>query len=112
MAMQRLSRRTFLSTSAAAAAGTSLFWTADARAQMPMPKAGGEPDQKLDAYIGAYMPAMNAPGLTFALTDAEKTLRTAGYGYANVDQRVPVSTDHLFQIGSITKSFVALVLLQ
>jgi CubicO group peptidase (beta-lactamase class C family) len=58
------------------------------------------------------MPAMNAPGMTLGLTNADKTLRTAGYGFANIDQRVPVSTDHLFQIGSISKSFVALVLLQ
>ena len=45
-------------------------------------------------------------------TDTEKTLRTAGYGYANVDQRLPVQPELLFQIGSITKSLVALVLLQ
>jgi CubicO group peptidase (beta-lactamase class C family) len=58
------------------------------------------------------MTAMNAPGMTLGLTDAEKTLRTAGFGYANVDLKQAVTTDHLFQIGSITKSFVALVLLQ
>jgi CubicO group peptidase (beta-lactamase class C family) len=77
-----------------------------------MPKASGELDEKLDAYVASYMTAMNAPGMTLALTDAEKTLRTAGYGYSNIDLRAPVTTDHLFQIGSITKSFVAIVLLQ
>jgi CubicO group peptidase (beta-lactamase class C family) len=107
-----LSRRTFLTRGAMAAASTSLFWTPAARAEMPMPKATGALDDKLDAYIAAYMPAMNAPGLTLGLTDTGHTLRTAGYGYANVDLRLPVSQDHLFQIGSITKSFVALVLLQ
>lgn len=78
---------------------------------MPMPKAHGALEEKLDAFVAAYMPAMNAPGLTLGLTDADKTLRTACYGYANIDQRLPVAPDHLFQIGSITKSFVALVLL-
>ena len=108
---QRLSRRTFLSTSAAA--GASLLWTRDTLAQMPMPSAATNPlDEKLDGYVAEYMPAMNAPGLTFGLTDTEKTLRTAAYGYANVELRTAVTTDHLFQIGSITKSFVALVLLQ
>src|SRR5580658_8635323 len=111
----RLSRRTFLTRSAVAtvaATGNSLFWTAAARADMPMPAAHGSLDLQLDAYIAAYMPAMNAPGLTLGLTDAGKTLRTAGYGYANVDQHLPINPSHLFQIGSITKSFVALVLLQ
>jgi D-alanyl-D-alanine carboxypeptidase len=55
---------------------------------------------------------MNAPGLTLGLTDSAKTLRTAGYGFANIDQHIAVDPSHLFQIGSITKSFVALVLLQ
>jgi D-alanyl-D-alanine carboxypeptidase len=116
MAHDRLSRRSFLaasglSASAVAAAGTSFFWTAELRGQMPMPKATGPLNEKLDAYVAAYMAAMNAPGLTLGLTDADKTLRTACYGYANVDRRLPVSADHLFEIGSITKSFVALVLL-
>ncbi len=82
------------------------------RAAMPAPVVFGPVDEKLDAFITAYMPMMNAPGLSFGLTDAEKTLRSGGFGYANVDLRQPVTTDHLFQIGSITKSFVALVLLQ
>jgi len=112
MYMQRLSRRAFLSGSAAAAAGVSLFWTPEIVAQMPAPASTSPLEERLNAYLAAYMPARNAPGLTFALTDAEKTLRTAGYGYANIDQRTAVTTDHLFQIGSITKSFVALVLLQ
>jgi D-alanyl-D-alanine carboxypeptidase len=58
------------------------------------------------------MAAMNAPGLTLALTDKEKTVRTAGFGFADLDRKLPVSTDLLFQIGSITKSFVGLVILQ
>jgi len=112
MPVQRLSRRTFLSGSAAAAAGASWFWTAEAAARMPLPPAAGALEENLDAYIAAYMQAMNAPGLTLGIADAERTLRTAGYGYANVDQHAAVTTDHLFQIGSITKSFVALVVLQ
>ena len=114
MAIPPFSRRAFLARSAFAAAATnaSLFWTPAARAAMPMPEAGSALDSRLDAYIASYMPAMNAPGLTLGLTSTTETLRTAGYGFANIDQHLPVSTDHLFQIGSITKSFVALVLLQ
>lgn len=36
----------------------------------------------------------------------------AAYGYANLEAKTPLTTDLLFQIGSITKSFVALVLMQ
>lgn len=114
MQIEGLTRRTFLTRGAAAtiAAGGSLFWTPEMRAAMPLPAASGPADESLDSYIAAYMAAMNAPGLTLGLTDASKTLRTAGYGFADVDKRIAVGVDHLFEIGSITKSFVALVLLQ
>ena len=112
--MNPLSRRSFLfrSSAALAIANASPFWTPAARAAMPMPDAAGPLDGKLDAYIAAYMQAMNAPGLTLGLTDTSHTIRTAGYGFSNVDRHEPVNVQHLFQIGSITKSFVALVLLQ
>jgi len=79
--MDILSRRSFLTRSAATAAatGSSLFWTPAAQAQMPRPKASTPLEEKLDAYIDAYMAAMNAPGLTLGLTDKDKTLRTGGW---------------------------------
>jgi CubicO group peptidase (beta-lactamase class C family) len=58
------------------------------------------------------MQAMNAPGMTQALTDTKATIRTAGYGFAHVDLKSPVTPEQLFQIGSITKSFTALIMLQ
>ncbi len=118
MATRSFTRRIFLSRSvlAAAAVNTAPFWTPAARAAMPMPDqgsaAGTDLDAKLDAYIARYMPAMNAPGLTLGMTNAQATLRAAGFGFANIDLKAPVTTGHLFQIGSITKSFVALVLMQ
>lgn len=70
------------------------------------------PEPELDQFIQRYMQAMNAPGLTLALTDKSRILRTAGFGYADLELKTPVTTDLLFEIGSITKSFVALTLLQ
>ncbi len=115
MEIGRLSRRAFLRRSAASclvAGGASILWSDAARAVMPMPAPAGPANEELDSYVAAYMRAMNAPGMTLGLTDATATARTAGYGFADVDLRIPVNESHLFQIGSITKSFVALVLLQ
>jgi D-alanyl-D-alanine carboxypeptidase len=66
----------------------------------------------LDRFIAGYSAAMNAPGMTLALVNGERTLRTAGYGFADLATRAPVTTDQLFEIGSISKSFAALVILQ
>jgi D-alanyl-D-alanine carboxypeptidase len=106
-----IDRRAFLSL----AAGTA-FSTASPRLwglePMPMPPAKDAVEKKLDAFTAAYMRVMNAPGMTQGLTDTTATIRTAGYGFANVDLKAPLTADHLFQIGSITKSFAALILLQ
>jgi len=116
MPMHPLSRRNFLVraafATAAAAPSSSLLSAATSQPAAPMPASTSPLEEKLDRYLAAYMPAMNSPGLTLGLTNTESTLRTAGYGFANIDQKLPVNTDHLFQIGSITKSFVALMLLQ
>ena len=69
----------------------------------------GEP---LDDFIKQYMTAMNAPGLTLALAYKSGLVRTSGFGYSDLDTKTPVTPDLLFEIGSITKSFVALTLLQ
>ncbi len=111
MPARNFSRRSFLAASAAAT-GASLLPTPEAWAGLPMPAASDALDNKLDVWIAAYMPAMNAPGLTLGITDAGATRRVACYGYADIDLRRPVTPDHLFQTGSITKSFVALVILQ
>jgi D-alanyl-D-alanine carboxypeptidase len=66
----------------------------------------------LDRFIAGYCEAMNAPGLTLGLTGAEGLIRASCYGYVDLKAKAPVSTSHLFEIGSISKSFVALVILQ
>ena len=112
MSIERISRRLFVTRGAEAALATPLFWTTGMRAAMPQPAAATPVEKDLDGYIAEYMTAMNAPGMTLGLTDASKTVRAVGYGFADVDKHIAVNEHHLFQIGSITKSFVALVLLQ
>src|SRR3984957_3322203 len=109
---QRINRRTFLrlggGTALSAATPTRLW----AIQTMPMPPARGAFESKLDSFTATYMQAMNAPGMTQALTDTSRTIRTAGYGFANVDLKTPVAPEQLFQIGSITKSFLAIIMMQ
>ena len=93
----------------AAASVSPRLW---GRAPIPIPAAKDAIEEKLDAFTSDYMRVMNAPGMTQALTDTTATIRTAGYGFSNIDLKSPVTPEQLFQIGSITKSFAALILLQ
>ncbi len=68
--------------------------------------------ERLDRYIDRKMRETNAPGVAVAITDREKLLRQACYGYANLSARTPIAPEHLFEIASIGKSFTALALMQ
>jgi CubicO group peptidase (beta-lactamase class C family) len=88
---------------------------APARAPAPAAPGAGVPDAaaaRIDAFVRRSMRDNRTPGLTLGLTDRGRTLRVATYGYANRDARAPVTRDTLFQIGSISKSFTAVALLQ
>jgi CubicO group peptidase (beta-lactamase class C family) len=108
MNMNSLSRRDMLALGLLAVAPLDLL--ADlARAA---PAANSNAMRTLDRFIAGYCAAMNAPGLTLGLANAEGTVRTASYGYVDLAAKLPVSTSHLFEIGSISKSFVGLTILQ
>jgi len=63
---------------------------------------------KLVTYAEQELAAAGVPGMTFCLVDAEGFAAVGTLGRADIDRRIPVSPSHLFQIGSISKSFGAL----
>jgi CubicO group peptidase (beta-lactamase class C family) len=107
-----LSRRQLLVFGAgiAAAGASAPAWVAE----HPADDAGpyGRAFEPLDRCIAQYLADIGAPGLTLALADRDGVRRVASYGLDDLGRQRPVRSDELFQIGSITKSFVALSLLQ
>ena len=68
--------------------------------------------QRLDEFIARHMAEIGAPGMTLALADRNGLLRSSQYGFADVKAAVKVTPQTLFEIGSISKSFVAIAALQ
>jgi CubicO group peptidase (beta-lactamase class C family) len=68
--------------------------------------------ERLNATIERQMQALNHPGLSIGVTDHQRLLFVGEYGQANLDSRHPVTPETLFQIGSISKAFTSIVLLQ
>jgi len=66
----------------------------------------------LDRFIVQHMAYHGTPSLALAVTDRDQLLHLATYGYADVATQTPLTPDHLFQIGSIGKSFTALAVQQ
>ena len=68
--------------------------------------------QRLSEYIERQLPTLNATGIAIGLTYREQILHVGFYGLANRDAGHPVTSETLFQIGSISKSFTSIILLQ
>jgi len=125
-----ITRREWLG-AGAAAAGASVFETAraapteppgrpeaaapsDGRFLVRTPGAGHDYSEALDllrAYAIQELEAIGLPGMTLAATDEDGFSAVLALGWADVDRRVPLAPGHYFQIGSISKSFIALTVL-
>ena len=91
-------------------AAATTFPLEDSRAATAGPYAAAF--SLLDRYVQQYLRDMNAPGLTLALADANGVQRVCTYGMEDVERGIPLQADKLFHIGSISKSFLGLCLVQ
>lgn len=118
MGLTAMNRRRFLLQAGALAASPALAAVSEAapgvarESKHAATNAKGPVFAALDDFVPVYIKAMNAPGLTLGVTDAAGKGGEACYGYANLEKLQQLTPDLLFQIGSISKSFLAIVLLQ
>ena len=67
---------------------------------------------RLDEFIARHMRETGAPGMTLALANRDGLIRASTYGYADTKAGLRVVPETMFEIGSVSKSFVSLCLLQ
>lgn len=67
---------------------------------------------ELQAQLTAVLKKHKLPGLGIALYNREGVIWAGGLGEADATSHKPVTADTLFRVGSITKSFVSVALLQ
>jgi CubicO group peptidase (beta-lactamase class C family) len=61
----------------------------------------------LDEYISKTMADWKVPGLAVAVIKDGKTIFSKGFGYRDVEKKLPVTPNTIFAIGSTTKAFAA-----
>lgn len=62
----------------------------------------------LDDFIRSQMQKRRIPGLSLAIIQDGKILKAQAYGFIDKDGKVPVTTNTLFQAGSVSKSVAAM----
>lgn len=77
-----------------------------AKTDLPMPPA----EKLVDAYFNAFIKDNN-PGAAILVAKDGKILYEKSYGYADIENKIPVNINTKFRIGSITKQFIAAAIL-
>jgi CubicO group peptidase (beta-lactamase class C family) len=73
--------------------------------------AGTAQADPIDDYIVMQMRRQQIPGLSLVVVQDGRVVKQQGYGFADLEQQVPVTPDTVFEIGSITKQFVAVAIM-
>jgi D-alanyl-D-alanine carboxypeptidase len=65
-------------------------------------------NDKTDDFVKTEMQRQHIPGVSLAVIKNGKIIKIKGYGLANVETNVPVTTETVFKIGSISKPIIAM----
>jgi CubicO group peptidase (beta-lactamase class C family) len=90
-----------------------LLATTPVRAQQP--PADSDPAQRITRFeqqVEAHRSALHLPGLSVAVLQDGEVLMARGFGYADVEKKIPASADTLYHLASITKTFTAILVWQ
>lgn len=102
-----------------AAAGATLLSVSLLCAQAPAPPAPAQPaaldaaalSGKVDELMAGHVKANDFSG-TILLARHGKPMVAKGYGYANIEWQIPNAVDTKFRIGSVTKGFTSMLIMQ
>ncbi len=110
--MEGISRRGFLGWTAWTAAGLRASRLLGAPALSAADPSDSPALRAIDRFVERHRKERGIPGLTLGIADRNGVAAVRTYGHADVKTGLPVAPQNLFEIGSITKSFVAITLLQ
>lgn len=62
---------------------------------------------RVDEFVRAELQRQRVPGVAVAIVSKGELLAAKGYGYSNVEHKVPVISETIFQSGSLGKQFTS-----
>lgn len=67
---------------------------------------------EIEQKVVELMKKGDIPGLSLVIVNNDKPVYMKSFGYADMEKKIPVTTDTLFELGSVSKAFTALAVLQ
>ena len=68
--------------------------------------------ENLEGFILEKMSKTKIPGLSIAIVQGDETIYARGFGFRNLSSGLPATPKTLYGIGSVTKSFTAMAIMQ
>ena len=68
--------------------------------------------EKIEAFVQRQMARWKIPGISLVIVKGDQTVYQKGFGFADLGKKEPVTTTTLFELGSASKSFTGLAILQ
>ncbi|WP_152393274.1 serine hydrolase domain-containing protein [Paenibacillus guangzhouensis] len=68
--------------------------------------------QQIEQFVKKQQELSHIPGLSIVIVEKGKTVYQKGFGYADLQSKKPVTADTLFEIGSTSKAFTGLAIMQ
>ena len=59
---------------------------------------------RVDDYLASEMASHRIPGACLLVVQTNTTVKRASYGLANIELKVPVTAETVFEIGSLTET--------
>jgi CubicO group peptidase (beta-lactamase class C family) len=66
--------------------------------------------RSVDRFVAQYIAKKQVPGVAVLVRSQGKVVLARGYGFANLEHRVPVKPETVFQSGSMGKQFTAMLI--
>ncbi len=68
--------------------------------------------RELEPWVGAEVVAKGLPALSIALVDDQQIVWARGFGFADVQKQTPATADTVYRVGSVSKLFTDLAVMQ
>ncbi len=81
-------------------------------AQRKEKKPGSPFEASVDSIAEAAIKARSIPGLSVAVMRGTQVVMAKGYGFADLERKIPAAPETIYQLGSISKQFTAAAIMR
>ena len=68
--------------------------------------------ERFEKDVDNFRERLKIPGMSAAIVKDQKVLWAKGFGFADLEHKVPVTPDTLFHLASVTKTFASMLIMQ